>query len=245
MISVCIATYNGDKYIREQLDSILKQLTENDEIIISDDLSTDKTVEIIESYQDRRIKLYTHEKDHGFVKNFENALKHARGDVIFLSDQDDIWMPDKVKITIDALKDCDFTVSDCITINENEQVVSQSRIQDYNIKTGFWRLMIKTRYLGCCMAFKRKILDAALPFPDNVYLIEHDLWLAAVAECYFKTSLIRQPLIKYRRHGGNVSSGGTGKGYSMPIKVYRRFYRLLCLVKIKNKVKSKLDYSKE
>lgn len=237
MISVCMATYNGEKYLQEQLDSILKQLSENDEIIISDDLSSDKTVEIIKSYRDKRIKLYIHEKDHGFVKNFENALKHANGDIIFLSDQDDIWMPDKVKITIDALNDCDFTVSDCITINENKQVISQSRIQDYNIKTGFWRLMIKTRYLGCCMAFKRNVLEAVLPFPGNVYLMEHDLWIASVAECFFKTKLIEKPLIYYRRHGHNVSSGGSSKGYSLPIKVYRRIYRLACLMKIKGKVK--------
>lgn len=238
MISVCMATYNGEKYIREQMNSILEQIGEEDELIISDDLSSDKTVEIIKSYKDKRIKLYIHEDNHGFVRNFENALVHANGDVIFLSDQDDIWMPDKVKVTIAALDNCDFTVSDCITINENEQVISQSRIKDYHIKTGFWRLMIKTRYLGCCMAFRRNVLDAALPFPNNAYLMEHDLWLASVAECYFKTSLIEKPLIKYRRHGGNVSNGGDGKGYSLPVKIYRRFYRLFCLWKIRNKIKS-------
>ena len=235
MISVCMATYNGEKYIREQLSSILEQLAETDELIISDDLSSDKTVEIIEGYKDKRIKLYIHENNRGFVRNFENALIHARGDIIFLSDQDDIWMPNKVKVTVAALENCDFTVSDCITINENEKVISQSRIKDYNIKTGFWRLMVKTRYLGCCMAFKRNVLNAALPFPDNAYLMEHDLWLAAVAECYFKTALIRKPLIKYRRHGCNVSSGGDGKGYSFSIKIYRRFYRLFCLMAIRNK----------
>ena len=122
MISVCMATYNGEKYIREQMDSILQQLGEGDELIISDDLSSDKTVEIIKSYKDKRIKLYIHGDNHGFVRNFENALVHADGDIIFLSDQDDIWMPDKVKVTIAALANCDFTVSDCITINENEQV---------------------------------------------------------------------------------------------------------------------------
>lgn len=237
MISVCMATYNGEKYIREQLDSILVQLAEDDELVISDDLSSDKTIEIIQSYKDMRIKLYIHRENHGFVRNFENALKHVRGDIIFLSDQDDVWMPDKVEVTTAALKNCDFTVSDCITINENKQVISRSRIQDYNIKTGFWRLMVKTRYLGCCMAFKRNVLDAALPFPNNAYLMEHDLWLATVAEFYFKTAVIRKPLIQYRRHENNVSSGGSSKGYSLPIKIYRRLYRLQCLMKIRNKVK--------
>lgn len=236
MISVCMATYNGEKYIKEQLDSILEQLDTTDELIISDDLSSDNTIKIIQNYKDERIKLYIHKENHGFVRNFENALMHAKGDIIFLSDQDDVWMPDKVRITKEALKNCDFTVSDCITIDENSYVLSDSRIRDYNIKTGFWRLMLRTRYLGCCMAFKRKVLEAALPFPDNEYLMEHDLWLAAVAECYFKTALIRTPLIKYRRHGNNVSSGGASRGYSIPIKLYRRLYRLKCLVKIRNKI---------
>ena len=87
------------------------------------------------------------------------------------------------------------------------------------------------------MAFRRNVLEAALPFPDNAYLMEHDLWLAAVAECYFKTSLIEKPLIKYRRHGGNVSSGGASKGYSVPIKMYRRLYRLKCLARVRKKIR--------
>lgn len=237
MISVCMATYNGEKYIKEQIDSILVQIGSDDELIISDDQSSDRTVEIIRSIPDKRIKLFIHDYDHGFVRNFENALEKAKGDVIFLSDQDDIWMSDKVKTVMNALESSDFVVSDCITINDREEIISKSRIADYNIKTGFWRLMIKTRYLGCCMAFNRKVLEVALPFPKNAYLMEHDLWLAAVAECYFKTALIQKPLIKYRRHGHNVSSGGSSKGYSLPIKVYRRIYRLVCLVKIRGKAK--------
>lgn len=236
-ISVCMATYNGEKYIKEQMNSILMQLGNQDELIISDDQSSDGTVEIIHSFNDPRIHLIIHKADHGFVRNFENALKYAQGDYIFLSDQDDIWMPNKVEESLKELRKSDFVVSDCITINENEKVISQSRIDDYHIKTGFWRLMIKTRYLGCCMAFKRSVLDSALPFPKNTYLMEHDLWLASVAECYYKTTLIYKPLIKYRRHGENVSDGGFTRGYSLPVKIYRRLYRLICLATIRSKVK--------
>ena len=236
-ISVCMATYNGEKYIKEQLDSILTQIGYDDEVVISDDKSTDNTINIIKSYEDKRIKLFIHEKDHGFVRNFENALIHAHGDIIFLSDQDDIWMPNKVERSLEELTSCDFVVSDCITINEEKKIISNSRFDDYNIKTGFFRLMIRTRYLGCCMAFKRNILKAVLPFPQNTYLMEHDLWIASVAECYFKTKLIKTPLINYRRHGNNVSSGGIGKGFPLYIKIYRRLYRLYCLWRIKNDVK--------
>ncbi len=237
MISVCMATYNGEKYIKQQIESILCQLTPEDELIISDDLSQDSTLDIIKAINDSRIKIHIHEKDHGFVKNFENALSFAKGDYIFLSDQDDLWMPNKVSISMEYLSKFDFIVSDCITINEKEEVISESRIQDYNIKTGFWNLMIKTRYLGCCMAFNRKVLNAVLPFPKNTNHMEHDLWIAAVSECYFKTTLIEEPLILYRRHGNNTSSGGDDKGYSLPLKIYRRFYRLVCLYKIKDKVR--------
>lgn len=228
-ISVCMATYNGGPYIKEQLESILCQIGVNDEVIISDDMSTDNTFDVIESFQDPRIHIYKHTSDHGFAKNFENALNHASGKYIFLSDQDDFWMPDKVQTTLDYLKKYDFVVSDCITIDSNGKVISESRIKDFNIQTGFWRLMIKTRYLGCCMAFNDQVLKAVLPFPGHTYLMEHDLWIATVAEYYFSTALINKALIEYRRHEENASSGGFSKGYSIPIKVIRRIYRLFCV----------------
>ena len=95
MISVCIATYNGEKYLREQLDSILPQLAESDEVIVSDDGSTDGTIDLITSLNDPRIKIVSNSGRKGYVGNFENALKHTTGDYIFLSDQDDIWYPNK------------------------------------------------------------------------------------------------------------------------------------------------------
>lgn len=236
MISVCMATYNGEKYIRKQLKSILCQLSKNDEIIISDDCSSDKTLDIIKEINDSRIKVYIHDENHGFVPNFENALKYAKGDYIFLSDQDDEWLPDKVSISLQYLKKCDFIVSDCITIDENNNVIDESRFKKYKIKKGFWRLMVKTRYLGCCMAFNKKILKTVLPFPQKYYYMEHDLWIASVAEKYYKVELINKPLIYYRRHGNNVSDGGNGKGYSLLNKINRRIYRLQQLYKIKNKI---------
>lgn len=237
-ISVCMATFNGEKYIEQQLRSILVQLTCSDEIIISDDGSTDRTIQIIRSFNDSRIKLIFHRTDHGFAQNFENALQYASGDVIFLSDQDDVWRNDKVRTSLLALEEADFVVSDCRTINAKEELISGSRFEEYNIKTGFWRLMIRTRYLGCCMAFKRRVLEACLPFPKNYGAMEHDLWIASVSECYFKTRLIHEPLITYRRHNGNASSGGMSKGFSLKQKIYRRIYRLWCLVQIRNKVHS-------
>jgi len=100
-ISVCMATYNGEKYIYDQLQSILTQLSENDEVIISDNYSSDKTIEIIELFNDPRIKIYFLKKGKS-IKNFENALLHASRDYIFLADQDDIWLPGKVQIMMEG-----------------------------------------------------------------------------------------------------------------------------------------------
>ena len=94
-ISVCIATYNGGAFIKDQIYSILLQLSQNDEIIISDDGSRDSTLNILFSFNDSRIKIYKNGGKHGVVSNFENAIKHATGDYIFLCDQDDVWMPGK------------------------------------------------------------------------------------------------------------------------------------------------------
>lgn len=239
MISVCIATYNGEKYIKKQLTSILSQLNPEDEVIISDDKSTDNTIDEIEKFKDSRIKIYINEDNHGFVKNFENALSKARGDTIFLADQDDEWFPNKISKTMEALKKADFVVSDCITTDSNGNILDSSRFKTFNIKKGFWRLMIKTRYLGCCMAFNRKVLEVALPFPPRSFYIEHDLWLASVAELYFKVELIKEPLIYYIRHDNNTSDAGFGKGFSLYNKIIRRLYRIYWLLKIKNRMNKK------
>ena len=110
-IVVLMSTYNGEKYIKEQVDSILSQLSDSDELIISDDLSTDKTLDILSSYNDKRIKVINHQPHKGLpphvyaTLNFENALKNAKGDYIFLSDQDDVWLEDKLAVAAKAIGD--------------------------------------------------------------------------------------------------------------------------------------------
>ena len=239
MISVCMATFNGEEYIKEQLESILKQIGNDDEIVISDDGSHDETKNIIALFGDKRIRYIENHGKHGFTHNFENALLNARGDYIFLSDQDDIWMDNKVEVVMENLKDADFITHDCITVDDQFNVLSKSRFKDFNIKPGLLRHLIKSRYLGCCMAFNRKVLNAILPFPEKDSLVEHDIWIAAVAFSFFKVKQIDEPLIYYRRHNCNASSGGFTKGYSMPNKLYRRIYRIrqLLAVAYRNKVK--------
>ena len=122
MISVCIATYNGGKYISKQIVSILNQLSDSDEIIVSDDGSKDDTINIIESLCDSRIKSYKNTGKHGVVPNFENALSKAKGDIIFFSDQDDIWADNKVQIMVRELQNADFVVHDALIMDKDDNV---------------------------------------------------------------------------------------------------------------------------
>jgi glycosyltransferase involved in cell wall biosynthesis len=223
-ISVCMATYNGEKHIKEQLLSILKQLGPKDEIIISDDHSNDKTIQILEAFQDERIKIFYNE-NRGHTKNFENSLKNASGDYIFLSDQDDVWEENKISVMTNFLKEHDFVVSDAKIVNEHLDPMGASYFElRGGGQNGFWNNLIKAKYLGCCMAFRKKILEKALPFPNDVLLCPHDLWLSLLAEFYYKTYVVSDSLILYRRHGGNVSTGGVKSANSLFFKVQFRLY---------------------
>ena len=205
MISVCMATYNGEKYIKEQLSSILSQLSEKDEIIVSDDSSTDKTVEIIESFQDKRIKILKNNKFRQPNLNFENALKYSKGDIIFLSDQDDVWVKNKVEIILNQLKKYDLIVSDAFITNEKLNITNESLFSEVNSNRGILKNIIKNTYYGCCMAFKRKVLKKALPFPKTRE-IGHDLWLGIIADRYFKVKFLKEKLIYFRRHENTLTT---------------------------------------
>lgn len=231
MISVCIATYNGSKYIKQQIDSIISQLESEDEIVISDDSSTDETVEILKSYGDPRIKIIhfnRSKKDmstHVLVSsNFENALKHSSGDLIFLSDQDDLWASDKVEVYSKYLRENDLVISDCCLIIDDiiefETSFFQGRSPKYNY------LLFGSSYHGCCMAFNRKILNISLPFPRKLPL--HDAWLGLLAESLGKVKFLHKKLTYYRVHTSNVSIGKKNK-YSY--KIYYRLYVYGCLIK--------------
>lgn len=199
-----MATYNGEKYIKEQLSSILSQLSEKDEIIVSDDSSTDKTVEIIESFQDKRIKILKNNKFRQPNLNFENALKYSKGDIIFLSDQDDVWIENKVEIILNQLKKYDLIVSDAFITNEKLNITNESLFSEVNSNRGILKNIIKNTYYGCCMAFKRKVLKKALPFPKTRE-IGHDLWLGIIADRYFKVKFLKEKLIYFRRHENTLT----------------------------------------
>lgn len=204
-ISVAMATYNGEKYIKEQLDSILKQLEENDEVIISDDDSKDNTRKIIEEYKDNRIKLIDGPKN-GVKQNFANAIKNCNGKYIFLSDQDDIWIDDKVQKVLNTFEKekCTCVVHDCIAFDsDTNEVVLDSFYKFRNSKSGIFKNIWKNSYIGCCMAFDSSLKEIILPIPNNIEM--HDQWIGILAEKKGKSIFIKDKLIRYRRHSNNVS----------------------------------------
>lgn len=201
MISVCIPTYNGELFIKEQLDSILDQSKAVDEIIISDDSSTDNTIEIIRSYEDCRIKLFENQHFSSPIFNLEFALKQAKGDYIFLADQDDIWMENKVELLVAQLKTNKLVISDGEVIDQSGNIIATSIFEIFNSKSGFIRNFIRSSFIGCCMAFQKDLLHYILPFPTAIAM--HDLWIGLNAELYTTPLFYSKKLIRYRRHGFN------------------------------------------
>lgn len=233
MITVCIATHNGEKYIKEQLDSILCQLSSEDEVVVSDDGSIDSTIEIIESYKDSRIKIYTmvhtrkSMKSHYYVTmNFENALKHAKGDYIFLSDQDDVWMPNKVKVCMDALLNHDIVLHNLACVAGNLQPLNRNIYNNSFRRKNY--LMRRGKHYGCALAFRRELLQHILPFPKKLVL--HDFWVGIIGETFGSLVFLDVPLIKYRIHGTNTSGEAqkkNSKSYKLSYRLYTMWHVLL------------------
>jgi glycosyltransferase involved in cell wall biosynthesis len=241
MISVCIATYNGEKYVKEQLDSILCQLGKDDEIVISDDGSTDNTIAIIKKLDDPRIKIYHHQQEQnsysGTLKtcfmvgrNAAHALKQAAGDIIFLADQDDVWLENKVATFVHHLEKYDLVLSDCIITDENLVTLYPSHFRVFGYpKTTVFQTIYKTKFLGCCLAFNRALLDKALPFPSAP--IMHDVWIGLLACQYGKIKIENTPYVLYRRHNDNASISVEDKKTSLGFKLVYRFLLLYAFIK--------------
>jgi glycosyltransferase involved in cell wall biosynthesis len=206
-ISVCIATRNGEKYIKRQLESILAQLAPDDEVIISDDSSSDSTVAIIKGFSDHRIRLYENNTFFSPIYNLENALKHASGDIIVLSDQDDVWLDNKIAVIVRKLAavpaGIKLIVLDGHIVDEHEIIIHDSIFEHINSGKGLLKNIYDNTYMGCCMAFSRDLLKIALPFPRNIPM--HDMWLGLLAELFGTVEFVREKTIKYRRHGASVT----------------------------------------
>lgn len=213
MISVALCTYNGEKYIEEQINSILMQTVPVDEIIVCDDGSTDSTIEKVKEIQGKsragqKIKVFANKPNLGVTKNFEKALSLCEGDIIFLSDQDDIWLDNKVELMLDVFnnnEDCQLIFTDATLVDANGTDIGRGlwdltnppRKEKYEIQD-FLGLRFVT---GATVALRKELLKHTMPIPECWI---HDAWLASNAAVYGSVRSIDQRLIKYRQHEKNV-----------------------------------------
>jgi glycosyltransferase involved in cell wall biosynthesis len=202
-----MAAHNGARFIREQVESILGQLAADDELVVVDDASSDETVAILESFSDPRLRIVRRERNCGVLQSFERALQEAKGEIVFLCDQDDVWRGDKVA---EMLKVFDRSAETTLVLSNGELIDGRGRLLGQALHAGD-RLplgvpanLIKNRYQGSTMAFRREILAAALPFPEGIPM--HDSWIGLVNGLVGKASYLPQKLIYYRRHGENATS---------------------------------------
>ncbi len=207
-ISVAIATYNGEKYIRKQIDSILNQTLQPSEIIICDDGSTDSTCDIIENYKKtENISFYTNKTNLGYVKNFEKALSLCSYNLIALADQDDIWREDKLEILSKEIGSNILIFSDMKLIDDNDKIIAESfenyqkiwypESADIRLASIFWE-----NYLtGCSCMIKKELYNECFPFPNE---FPHDYWLAIRAASLNKIKHIDEKLTYYRKHSSNT-----------------------------------------
>jgi glycosyltransferase involved in cell wall biosynthesis len=216
-VSVCMAVHNGERFLQPQVDSILLQLRSGDELIVVDDASTDHSPAVLESLRDPRLRLYRNHQNLGVLRSFETALQRASGEIIFLSDHDDVWLPGKVAASLAvfaANPDVTMVVTDAKLIDENGSVTHDSFFAERGrFAAGFLHNFLQNKYLGCTLSFRRSMLRYFLPIPADVPM--HDMWFGLLNAIYGKTFFIDEPLTAYRRHAGNstplVTSGQVGK----------------------------------
>lgn len=206
--SIAMAAYNGEKYIEEQIESILGLMGEDDELIISYEKSNDETLNLIKKYEaiDGRVHIIGDDK-HSVEANFNNAVARCKGKYIFLSDQDDVWINDKINVMVDYFE----SNKDCVVLISNGYETDDK----LNIKGELFDLMntssnaivnfVKGSYLGCQMAFRTRIREKVWPVREQPPL-PHDLWLGIQGARFGKVSLIPLKLIKHRLHNNNYSN---------------------------------------
>lgn len=215
MISIAMATYNGAKYIKEQIDSILNQTVQDFELVICDDGSTDDTVIILKEYalEDDRIRVFVNEHNLGFKKNFENVICKTRGDYVALCDQDDIWLPDHLEILLNGMKDNAMLVcGKPIFVDENNKNLPDKydyflmyRYPTTNKDTARHIFLSRSTYQGASMLIRRSFFEKALPIPDGADY--HDSWFAILA-CFMDGFVyVDKPTMRYRRFSNSVTFG--------------------------------------
>lgn len=234
-IDILLATYNGEKYVAEQIESILNQTYKNFNLIISDDCSKDNTINILKEYakRDERIILHLQEKNFGVVKNIEFLLKQVKNNLFMLSDQDDVWGKEKVEKTVEKLEkeNADLVFGDLEVVDKNLNTIYPS-FGDFmllNKKIKKYINSYKVNYLyncvtGCTVLSKKRFIDKILPLPINSKFLIHDHWIGLIVSLNGKLAYMPEKYIKYRQHGDNqVGTNKISHGFSRIGQVREHF----------------------
>ena len=207
LVSVALCTYNGVNHLTEQLQSILNQSFRNLEVVVVDDKSSDGTVELVHAYMKEfpnRIKFYQNNTNLGFNKNFEKALSLCSGDLIAISDQDDIWMPDKISLQVKNLKNNLLIYHDSLMVNENGESLDikisslRNMYQGDNPNVFIFNNCVS----GHSILMKRELLKYLFPFPKMLY---YDWWIAYQATQFGSLNYIDKCLVHYRQHDNTIT----------------------------------------
>lgn len=205
-----MATYQGARYVGEQLESILAQLADNDEVVIVDDASVDDTVEIVKALNDPRVRLVEVTTNQGYVRSFEQAVLASRGEYIFLADQDDVWVPGRLELMLAALQHHSVVATNFAVLGGGSRgsvPTLRAADSDHHIRNVFGTVIGYRPYYGCGMAMTRRQAEIFAPVPP--YLVEsHDLWLALCANVSKSMAHLEEPSLWRRIHSENVTPRG-------------------------------------
>lgn len=232
-VDVLLATYNGEKYLKCQLDSILNQTHKNIRLLINDDCSTDNTRVILKEYEEKddRIKVKYNEKNLGYVKNFEDLLKRVENKYFALSDQDDFWKEEKIEKSLNKLleEDADLVFTDLEPVDEKLNTITPSMVRfmqmDKNIKKhqDYKLVFLRNCVTGCTILSKKELINKYIPIPTKKPMV-HDWWMALIISQIGKITFLDEPTIKYRQHGNNQLGIYGMKNYIQDFDEYREKY---------------------
>ena len=225
LVSIAMATYNGAKYLKEQLDSIYAQTYKNFEVIVVDDVSTDNTVQILEKYkQEHGLIYFVNDTNMGVTKNFEKAISLCKGELIALVDQDDVWLPNKLEVLYENIGDYSLIYSNTEVINDNGELQNKTAQSIYPLygvdsNTGdlYKYIVLHSFILGCATMFKRELVSDLIPIYKTKR--NHDWWLTVCAYNQNGIKYIDDVLFYYRHHDNNYSRGN-GKTIFQSISGY-------------------------
>ena len=232
-VDILMATYNGEKYLKEQLESILNQTYTNIRLLINDDCSTDKTIEILKEYEQKDNRIYVHynKENLGSIKNFENLLSRVENKYFMLADQDDVWMPQKVEKSLDKItkENADLVFTDLEAVDENLKTITPSVVRYMGFKKNIDKyndyklVFLRNCVTGCTIISKKELIKKYIPIPNKEPMV-HDWWMALMIAQDGKLAFLDEPTIKYRQHGKNQLGIFGMKNYIQKFDEYREKY---------------------